>query len=314
MKQTEIIIPARCLSTLNINGMSGRLLSVEHKKPIKSKKSPEILLIYGHHSSLERMYTTALVFSSYGNVTMPDMPGFGGMDSFYKIGKLPSLDNMADYLATFIKMHYKNKQLNIIGMSYGFLVVTKMLQKYPDIAKQTNLVFSLVGFSHKEDFKLSKQFYNNLLYGSRFAKTLPVSFIIKHLLLNKPVISTAYKLNADNHVKLKDANKQIRAKRINFEVHLWKANDIRTYFYTTEEFLMVNLTNKKVSNTLHHVSVVGDQYFDEQKVHDNLNKIYSKVNVHVAKLPNHAPTVVSDVEEAKKIVTPSLKKQLKVLK
>lgn len=314
MKQTEIIIPARCLTTLNINGMVGRLLSVGHKKPLKTRKSAEILLIYGHHSSLDRMYTTALVFSNYGNVTMPDLPGFGGMDSFYKIGKTPSLDNMADYLATFIKMHYKNKRFNIIGMSYGFLVVTKMLQKYPDIARQTNVVFSLVGFSHKDDFKLSKRFYNNLLYGSKLGKTRLISVILKHLVLNKSIITTAYNLNADKHVKLKDANKQERAKRINFEVYLWKVNDIRTYFFTTDEFLRVNLTNNKVNNNLHHVHVVGDQYFDEQQVTKHLNQIYNQVVVHVAKLPNHAPTVVSDEQEANKIVTPSLKKQLKLLK
>jgi pimeloyl-ACP methyl ester carboxylesterase len=314
MKQTEIIIPARCLTTLNINGMVGRLFSVGHKKPIKTKKSAEILLIYGHHSSLERMYTTALVFSSYGNVTMPDLPGFGGMDSFYKIGKTPSLENMADYLATFIKMHYKNKRFNIIGMSYGFLVVTKMLQKYPDIAKQTNLVFSLVGFSHKDDFKLTKRFYSNLLYGSKLGKTAIASFVLKYLVLNKPVITTAYNLNADKHVKLKDANKLERTKRINFEVYLWKVNDIRTYFFTTDEFLRVNLTNNKVNNILHHVHVLGDQYFDEQQVTKHLNQIYNQVVVHLAKLPNHAPTVVSDEQEAKKIVTPSLNKQLKLLK
>lgn len=211
-------------------------------------------------------------------------------------------------------MHYKNKRFNIIGMSYGFLVVTKMLQKYPDIARQTYVVFSLVGFSHKDDFKLSKRFYNNLLYGSKLGKTRLISVILKHLVLNKSIITTAYNLNADKHVKLKDANKQERAKRINFEVYLWKVNDIRTYFFTTDEFLRVNLTNNKVNNNLHHVHVVGDQYFDEQQVTKHLNQIYNQVVVHVAKLPNHAPTVVSDEQEANKIVTPSLKKQLKLLK
>jgi pimeloyl-ACP methyl ester carboxylesterase len=314
MKQTEITIPDELLTTLNINGMRGRVLSVPHKKRLKRKQSPEILLIYGHHSCLERMYSLAQNVSKYGNVTTPDIPGFGGMDSFYVINKEPTLDNMADYLATFIKMYYKNKKFYIMGMSYGFLIVTKMLQKYPNLTKQVNGVVSIVGFSHKEDFKLNKRFYNNLLYGSKLAKTAPINFVLRNLVFTKTTIKMAYLLNADGHAKLKDADKQEKLRRINFEIYLWKVNDLRTYFFTTDEFLRVNLTKRKVSKPLHHVGVVDDQYFDQQTVNKNLEIIYDNVTVHRAKLPNHAPTVISDEKEAGKLIPTSLKNYLKVLK
>lgn len=137
--------PADYIKPLSINGLKGRVLKIPAKKKTTGSKS-EILIIYGHHSSLERMFTIAQSISRHGNVTMPDLPGFGGMDSFYKIGEKPTLDNMADYLATFIKLNYRNKKINIGGMSFGFLVITRMLQKYPKLANKINILVNHVFF------------------------------------------------------------------------------------------------------------------------------------------------------------------------
>lgn len=314
MTQTEIIIPAEYLTSLHINGMRGRVLNIPHKKPFKIKKSPEILLVYGHHSSLERIYSLALNLSTYGNVTVPDLPGFGGMDSFYNIGKEPSFDNMSSYMATFIKLYYKKKTINVFGMSYGFLVLTKTLQRFPSVTKQVGKVISIVGFSHRDDFVLSNKFYNSLLYGSKLAKTAPVSLILRKAIFTKPIIKAAYGLNADGHVKLKDADRQERARRINFEVFLWQCNDARTYFATTDLFLTVDLTNRRIDRDLYHVGVKTDQYFSADNVEKNLAKIYNSVKSYYAKLPNHAPTVISDEKEAGKIIPPALKKELRKLK
>ncbi len=87
---------------LNMNGMQGRML----KMPAPTSTSRSFLFIYGHHSSLERWWGVIQDLSQYGAVTMPDLPGFGGMDSFYKIGEKPTIDNYADYVAAFIKMEY----------------------------------------------------------------------------------------------------------------------------------------------------------------------------------------------------------------
>src|SRR3982751_3045218 len=100
MAMTDYIRP------LEMNGLTGRMLHM----PAPKNKKRDILLIYGHHSCLERMYGVAEDLNQYGAVTMPDLPGFGGMDSFYKIGMEPTLDNLADYLAAFIKLRYKGKK------------------------------------------------------------------------------------------------------------------------------------------------------------------------------------------------------------
>src|SRR5690349_17907325 len=104
-------VPAEYIVPLNMNGLKGRLLRL----PPKKNKKREILLVYGHHSSLERMYSIAQVLNAYGAVTLPDLPGFGGMDSFYKIKEKPDIDTMADYLASVVKLRYKGRRITILG-------------------------------------------------------------------------------------------------------------------------------------------------------------------------------------------------------
>ncbi len=312
MKQTEIDIPANYVTSLHINGLRGRVLRIPARN--SSKKSVNILLIYGHHSSLERMFSLASYLSSYGTITMPDLPGFGGMDSFYVINKKPSLDNMADYLATFIKMTYKNTPITICGMSYGFLVVTRMLQKYPEMKGQVKLLVSLVGFSHREYFSFHPFKHRLLTIIAKIFSTAPFAFFAKHVMLTRPIITASYRLSAHYHVKMKDASKAERNRRIRFEIYLWKCNDARTYFATSHDFLSIDITHTPIDLALEHVSVKQDQYFNKKMVINHLKKIFLSVRVYTADLPNHAPTVISDESEASHLLPATLKRRLKRIK
>jgi pimeloyl-ACP methyl ester carboxylesterase len=296
------------IEPLIINGLKGRVLKV----PASSKvnRNNEVLIIYGHHSSLERMFGIAESIALHGNVTMPDLPGFGGMDSFYSINETPNLDNLADYLATFIKLNYKKKKISIGAMSFGFLIVTRMLQKYPKLTKQVNVLVSIVGFSNKNDFRFKKRTWVIFRYLSAFCSTKTNASFIKYALLRPSIIRTAYTFVADRHVKMKDADETERQKRIEFEIELWKSNDIRTYMYTSKLMLMIDLTKNRVDLPLYHVSIDQDQYFYSAQVKLNLKKIYKSVKTFKAKLPNHAPTVISNANDAKPFIPDGVRKEL----
>lgn len=308
MDNTENIIPADYIMPLNINGLTGRILRAPSLK--KKNNQKEILMIYGHHSSLERMYGIVENFAEFGNVTMPDLPGFGGMDSFYILKEKPTLDNLADYLATLVKLKYKKRHFSIAAMSFGFVIVTKMLQKYPEIANQVDLIVSMVGFSSKEDFKFKKKNYNLLKYWSLFFSGWVTSSAVKYIALRGPFITATYNLLADKHVKMKDADKVERKKRIKFEITLWQINDPRTYMSTSYIMLTLDITHQKVNLPLTHISVDADQYFDNRHVKKNLNKIYNNITVIKAKMANHAPTVISSAKEAADFIPKDLKKVL----
>ena len=142
MSNTSQKHPKDYISSLYINGLQGRMLHL----PSSTNKKREMLYIYGHHSSLERFWGVMEDLSQYGPVTMPDLPGFGGMDSFYKIGQEATLDNLADYMTSFIKMRYKRKKVTIIGLSLGFVVATRMLQRNPELINKVSLLVSAVSW------------------------------------------------------------------------------------------------------------------------------------------------------------------------
>ena len=124
MSKTAGKVPADYILPLHMNGLSGRMLRIEPPKNTKL----EILFIYGHHASLERYFGVGELMNRHGGLTVPDLPGFGGMDPFYKIGEKPTLDNYADYLASIINLRFKNKRFIVAGYSLGVVIITRMLQ------------------------------------------------------------------------------------------------------------------------------------------------------------------------------------------
>lgn len=299
-------IPAKFLVPLNMNGMSGRMLNM----PATKNKKREILVIYGHHATLERMYSTAQVLNRYGSITMPDLPGFGGMDSFYKIGRTPSLDSMADYLAAFIKLRYKKRQLSLVGFSYGFLVITRMLQNYPEIAKQVNLLVSAAGFAHNEDFKFSrsrKLFYKSV---ARFVATKPGAFVFHNFALNPVFLKTFYSRTHNAKHKFGDLSEEQKKAMTEFEILLWRINDARTYGRTTITLMTVDNCKKQVNLAVWHIWVKADHFFDNDLVEQHMKIIFTSFNEEEVKVRRHNMNVIADKKETAVFIPPKIRREL----
>lgn len=291
---------------LNINGLKGRMLYA----PPKNKRKREILIIYGHHSSIERMLGFAEELNKYGAITIPDLPGFGGMESFYKLGEKPTLDNLADYLVAFIRLRFKRRRLTIFGMSLGFLITTRMLQRYPDIAKRVDLLISVVGFAHRDDFILPRRVKLPFRIGASLFSNKYPALILRTFGLRKSVIRLTYLAMANHNSKIKDALPEERDKRISFEIGLWQSNDIRTYMDTTVTMFTVNNCNMQVDLPVHHIVVDTDRYFDNHSVEQHLAIIYNKVDIIKSLQSTHAPTVVATAKEASVFIPPAVRKLL----
>jgi pimeloyl-ACP methyl ester carboxylesterase len=284
------------------------MMIVEPKNPDKKR---EILLLYGHHASLERMNGIANNLSQYGRVTLPDLPGFGGMKSFYSIGKKPTVDNYADYLAALIKLKYKRKKFTIMAMSFSFLIVTRMLQKYPEIAKKVDLVVSCVGFVHYHDFRMKRTHLLGIKLVANLFNNRLGSLFFRYTALQGSFISMTYKLVAPRHSKMKDAAtaKELN-KRIASEIKLWQINDVRTRMYTMLSMFKVDLCNKKVDLPVYHVSVENDRYFDNSVVEQHMRIIYSDfINIPTT-VSGHLPSIVATAEDAEPFIPEKLRKLL----
>ncbi len=297
----EFIVP------LNINGLEGRLLQMPAKKRGTNR---EILIIYGHHSTLERWWGFAQCFNRYGAVSMPDLPGFGGMESLYKIGKRPDLDTMADYMASFVKWRYKRKKFSIIGLSYGFLVATRMLQRYPELTKKVEFLVSAVGFSHYDDFVFSTTRRRSYIAGSRLISRRPMPFIFRYTALQPWTLRKIYHKTFNARKKFAGADADTAKRLMDMEIILWHANDVRTHFFTTVQLLTVNNCGKRVDLPVWHVGAGVDQYFDHNMVEQHMRVIFNDFHETRNKSDRHAPSVIADAKEASMFVPASLARVL----
>ena len=290
MAYTASSNPADYIFPLNINKLEGRMMYA----PSTSDLNRNILLIYGHHAMLERWWSLVENLTAYGNVTMPDLPGFGGMDSFEKIGRKPDIDAFADYLAAFIKLRYKRKRITIIAISYGFVVTTRMLQKYPELAKKVDLLVSLVGFMHKDDFVYSlprRRFYK---YATRTFATRPSAFLIRYLALNRFVLTTLYSKLPNSKRRMIGVTPKEFNKTMEFEVKLWQANDVRTHWLTTSEFLGVDNCQYRVLLPVVHIVSKEDHYFNNDIVKEHMLIVFKGYKRYTANSKAHTPSVLAN--------------------
>lgn len=299
--------PAEYIQPLNINGLEGRMLHLPAPKP----GAPEILFIYGHHSSLERWWGVAKFLNRYAAVTMPDLPGFGGMDSFYKIGKTGSIDNLADYVASFMKLRYKRKKVIVVGMSLGFVIVTRMLQRCPELTKKIDMLVSFAGFAHRDDFTFSTSRRNFYINGARlFGQRLPAWFF-RHVLLHPRILRTVYTKTHNAREKFEGVVEEELEELVRFEIKLWHENEVRTYMKTTTEFLNLDNCTRQVDLPVYHIGVIGDRYFDNTIVEQHFRVIFNDYHeLAMLDLANHAPSVIADEKAASFFIPPKLRRML----
>jgi len=303
--------PADYIVPLNMNGLEGRMLRAPAIK--KKDQQKELLLIYGHHAMLERWWSLAQNLQEYGSVTIPDLPGFGGMDSFYKIKQRPTIDAYADYLAAFIKLRYRHKKVSILGISFGFVVATRMLQRYPELAKKVVLLVSVVGFMHRDDFVYAPRQRRLYHYATRVFATRPMAIFIRYAGLNRWTLRTLYVQLPNSKRRMIEVSPEEFEATMDFEVKIWQANDVRTHWLTTSEFLNIDNCQSKVDLTVLHVASQEDHYFNNEIVKQHMLVTFSGYNRYVARSKAHTPSILADKKAAGVLLPTGLRRRLRAL-
>ncbi len=299
MTKKQPLNPADYIEPLYMNGLRGRMLRL---KP-SPRKTKEILVVYGQHTSLERMFGLAESLNKYGGVTIPDLPGFGGMQSFYRLNEKPTIDNLAGYLAAFMKLRYKNRRVTIVGVSFGFAIATRMLQLYPELVRKVDLLVSTVGFVHHEDF-IYKAYNYWLLRGvsSLLSHRLP-AYTAQHLFLRPTFIRWAYSTTNSKMAKQSKAGLNDRDDRIAFEIHLWRVNDLRSYMYSTNLTLKLDLCRQQIELPVHHVALPKNRNLNNDFIEQHLNVIYKDVHIYTSKQPLNGPNITTVIDSSRLIPT-----------
>jgi pimeloyl-ACP methyl ester carboxylesterase len=197
-----------------------------------------------------------------------------------------------------------------VGLSFGFLVATRMLQRYPELTKKVDFFVSAVGFSHYEDFVFSKPRLTAYRLTSKLFTVRPLALFFRYTALDPAMLRLAYKRTFNAKKKFAGADADLSKRLMDMEIVLWHCNDVRTHMYTTHEMLTVDNCQKQVDLPVWHVSAGTDQYFNPHMVEQHMRVIFTDFYEARNKSPLHAPSVVADIKESASFIPYKLRRAL----
>lgn len=236
------------LSPFYINGLEGRML----KTNSKTKKQHQILYVYDLLDTLEESWGLIQNLRNYGIVTAVDLPGIGGMTSFNKIKHPINIDAFADYLAAFIKLRFKKHKIIAVGNGFGFVVITRMLIRYPSLSSKIKFIININGQIHYDDLLISSRFKKIQLNLFDVLSIFPFTHITKKLLQHKNFVSrlsnkfgpqyTQYLLNLKN------------PEALNYK-SFFGSVDVKTFWKISKQLLTLDNCSKRINIPLKHAFI-----------------------------------------------------------
>jgi pimeloyl-ACP methyl ester carboxylesterase len=309
MVKSEPHTPRKFIVPLYMNGLRGRML----RMPSTTGRSKnEILIVYGQRSSIEKWFPLAEELSKYGSVTIPDLPGFGGMQPFYKLSIKPTVDNYADYLAAFIKLKYRHKRLSIVGLSFGFVVVTRMLQKYPELSKKINMLVDVAGFMHHEELKLNNQAKLKMKVYTRTLTVNPPLSIYGAILLRPHLYNRISKRMRTIQQKSNLDQKEFKTKHAS-DLKLRRKNHVKTHMFTLRELVSLDNIKMPVDLPVWNITGLHEEHLQKEKTTEYLEKVYKKVNTVKLKSPKPDPFMLYSADEIDAMMPKRIKSALNKL-
>lgn len=292
------------ISPLTVQGLKGRMLVHPSRKAGSGRM---IVYVYGIHGSLERFYGVINFLARFGKVVVPDLPGFGGMETFYKVGKQPTLDAYGDYVADFIKQELPEGKITLIGLSLGFVVITRMLVRHPELHGRVELVISAMGLADGRDLNLKPPAVwavQTLLF---LGQSRPLANTIQYFATRKWMLRLMY--SGDNP-KMKALPPEERPGLIEFESYLWRCNDMQTYCVAMKQLFELRQPGAKVPLTVHHIETKNDHWLDTDAAERHVAAIYKKLVLHDSKLIHHGGVAYAEESEAEQIIPAGVVKLL----
>lgn len=292
MKKAEINI-----QNLRMNRLRGRFLRVTSR----TTASSEILVLPDVAMNLEMLSPLSQELGKHGNVTVVDLPGSGGMTSFYSIGQSPDIEQYASYIASFIKLRFKRRRVKIVCVGYSLAFVTRLLQRYPSVSKKVDVVVSLSGFLHTQDLALQPSQRTLLRIKRNLQSTRFASMIAHYTSMQPSVIASS----------LQSRNIQLDDEYMANVVAAWRQLHIRTYRKMQLEQLRFNLCQQQLPTPLHYVHYPYYVYnLESDLVEAHLRVAYKKVTIHRPKPKEDLLVALSKPHLAQTLLSKNITTQL----
>jgi hypothetical protein len=185
-----------------------------------------------------------------------------------------------------------------------------MLQKYPEMQRKVDLLVSLVGFMHKDDFLYTpktRRFYRR---ATRLFATRPMAFTIRHVALNRFVLKRFYMYLPNSKRRMIEVGPEEFERTMDFEVELWQKNNVRTHWLTTAEFLDLDNCHMPINLEVMHVMSKEDHYFNNEIVKQHMLIVFNGYRGYTANSKAHTPSILADKKAAGVMLPPGLRRLL----
>ena len=298
MKSRLLRTPNKYIMPLNVNTLRGNLFFKKHR----SLSNKHILYIPDLQSNINLNYNIIQSLSNYGSVTSVDLPGIGGMESFYKIERKPTIEHYADYLASLIRLRYKNKKIILSGQGFGLIVITSMLQRYPIIAEQTKLIVSINGVARFDDYIADRR--TRIMY-SALGSINFLSNLITSLGLKNYFLEIGYSSKFEKN----DISKELISSDSRFLNKSLHKNDLATHLFLLKEISKFdNCNNKRLDIPLWNI-ILKDTMIDKKVNEQHMKIIFKKYYQSSPKI-SHYDLFISNDKLISTIFNSKLKKLL----
>lgn len=296
MKQTHFV-DAPEVTNYEFKGLAGRY---GHWPANRTNATRTFVLVYGQHATIERLKPIIETLQNYGDVYLADNPGFGGMDSPYKIKAYPDLDFYAQHLKNFIDRYVDpSRQLTLVGVSYGFQMLVEFLHSYPMYCQRVEQLISFVGFVSHKDFNMPKRVSIPLMYMLCNSGRTKLGAALYDRILNERLIMATYKATKPIQAKFKNLDGDEAKQYAREQAWLWLVNDNRTHGVTAWDFFKkTDLTAYRIDVEAIHIGVPKDHLLRNHQIEDEMSRMFSTFTAYSLHLDNHAPL---DLDTAKKV-------------
>ena len=300
MKQVHFLANPR-IKPYQFNGLHGRY---GHWPAANQGAKRTFVLVYGQHATIERLLPIIEALTDFGDVYLADNPGFGGMDSPYKIGRYPDLNFYASHLKRFIDAYVPaGRHLTLFGISYGFQMLVQLLHDYPELDKRTEQVISFVGFVTYKDFHMPKRMSIPLKYILSNSGRTWLGAAFYNLVMRERLIMSVYAMSKPIQAKFKTLSGKEAKRYAREQARLWIVNDNRTHSVTAWDFFTRNdLTGYRLDAEVIHIGVPNDHLFDNTRVEGELEQMFRKVTNLRLNLDNHAPVDIETADEVRQLL------------
>jgi pimeloyl-ACP methyl ester carboxylesterase len=215
---------------------------------------------------------------------------------------------MAGHLENFVTTHIPvDRKLTFIGISYGFQIVTAMLDQAPDIGARTEHAISFVGFVRYSDFAMPLSYKVFLLHLGANPARRRIGAQVFRAGLRPGVLRMIFFFNRPFNLKFKNFNKAEARQYVDEQIWLWMINDHRTHGATAWDFFKKNdLTALRLPVDAIHIGVPNDHLINNKAVTSELTDMFRSLEVFELNLANHAPLDIDSPEKVLQLLPEGL--------